>query len=579
MRIGEFEIMGELGVGGMARVYLAEQSLLDRKVALKVPLPELSADPDFLARFEAEAKNAARLNHPNVVTIYSTGQADGWRYIAMEYVEGETLEAHIARLGRLAPLEAAEIASQVCAALDAACREGIIHRDISPKNILLSAKTGLVKVTDFGISKALGAASVTRTNMAVGAPPYVSPEALRGDPVDGRSDVYSLGLVLFEMLVGRRAFTGDTPFVVAQQRLQTVPRPPHEVYPDIPEPLSRIAERAIQIDPAHRFQSAEEMRQALQSWATSPGAGTAPSSPVAVPAPVSPLSEPSAPAVAPATPAPATPPTERLTRPRRRRWSAALLALFVLAAIAGGSTALYLFWPKRQGGTDANPPPEEQTEGMVPIEATTFIMGDNEGENDEQPAHPVDVPAFWIDEHEVTNAQYRAFVVETNHPPPPHWHGTDFPEGREDCPVVNVTHEDATAYAEWAGKRLPTEAEWELAARGTDERKWPWGNEPDPDSAVLDAPEPAPVQSKPTDRSPYGCYDMAGNVKEWTDSWYDAYPGAPVHFDAFGMTHRAVRGGCFETDLITLARCAARSYAAPDLKADYIGFRCAWSED
>ena len=324
-KIGDFEIIGELGSGGMARVYLAKDPSLGRRIALKIPHPQLAHDSTFVTRFHAEARNAARLSHPNVVTIYATGEAGGQRYIAMEYVEGGTVASVVESAGALPFQQAVSIATQAAAALQAAHDAGIIHRDVSPRNILVQSGSGAAKVTDFGLSRAMGDASLTQAGMAVGAPPYISPEQLSGAEVDGRSDVYSLGLVLYEMLIGRRAFTGDTPAAVAQQRLVNLPPPPHEINPAAPEGLSRIVMKAIQIYPGERFQSAAEFRDALMQWAATPEAA----GPEPQPLPVQPAIMPS-----PVQPAAAASTTVVVPARRRRSLVGALLVVLVFVAAA-----------------------------------------------------------------------------------------------------------------------------------------------------------------------------------------------------------------------------------------------------
>ena len=214
---------------------------------------------------------------------------------------------------------------------------------------------------------------------------------------------------------------------------------------------------------------------------------------------------------------------------------------------------------------------------MVFVPAGEFIMGSDDGNEDERPAHTVFLDGFWIDKYEVTNAEYKGFVDATGQPPPHHWEGGTYPEGKGDHPVVWVSWHDAQAYCQWAGKRLPMEAEWEKAARGTDGRKWPWGNSFDTSKCNSGGSgDTVPVGSYPAGASPYGAQDMAGNAWEWTADWYEAYPGSGYISSRFGQKNKVMRGGSW-FDGPALVRCSARNSAAPKFSFSTIGFRCAKS--
>ncbi|MGL4306845.1 MAG: Stk1 family PASTA domain-containing Ser/Thr kinase [Mycobacteriaceae bacterium] len=259
-------LLGEtLGFGGMSEVHLARDERLSREVAIKVLRADLARDPSFYLRFRREAQNAAALNHPAIVAIYDTGEATTdagpLPYIVMEYVEGVTLRDLVRSDGPLTPRRAMEIIADVCAALDFSHRNGIVHRDVKPANIMLN-KTGAVKVMDFGIARALSDTSSTMTQTAavIGTAQYLSPEQARGEQVDARSDVYSLGCVLFEILTGEPPFTGDSPVAVAYQHVREDPRPPSLVHSGIPRELDSVVLKAMSKNPANRYQSAAEMR-------------------------------------------------------------------------------------------------------------------------------------------------------------------------------------------------------------------------------------------------------------------------------------------------------------------------------
>lgn len=261
--------LGEiLGFGGMSEVHLARDGRLDRDVAIKVLRQDLARDPTFYLRFRREAQNAAALNHPAIVAVYDTGEAETETgplpYIVMEYVDGETLRDIVRAEGPMAPKRAMEVIADVCAALDFSHRNGIVHRDVKPANVMIN-RAGAVKVMDFGIARAIADSSspMTQTAAVIGTAQYLSPEQARGEQVDARSDVYSLGCVLFEILTGEPPFTGDSPVAVAYQHVREDPRLPSSVNADIPGELDSIILKAMSKNPANRYQSAADMRSDL----------------------------------------------------------------------------------------------------------------------------------------------------------------------------------------------------------------------------------------------------------------------------------------------------------------------------
>jgi serine/threonine-protein kinase len=260
---GRYEIVRRIARGGMAEVFLARDLLLDRPVALKILFPELSTDRNFVERFRREAQAAANLSHPNIVSIYDWGEEDGTYFIVMEYVDGKPLSQLIRSQGTLPAAQAADIAAAVAAALAFAHRNGVIHRDVKPGNVLLDA-AGNVKVTDFGIARAVNAQdNLTQTGTVMGTATYFSPEQAQGYGVDNRSDVYSLGVVLYEMLAGQPPFSGENPVSVAYRHVSETPQPPRSVNADIPEPMEAIILHALAKDPAERYATAEDLRSDL----------------------------------------------------------------------------------------------------------------------------------------------------------------------------------------------------------------------------------------------------------------------------------------------------------------------------
>ncbi|MGO9107829.1 MAG: serine/threonine-protein kinase, partial [Thermoguttaceae bacterium] len=253
------------GRGAMAEVYLAEQSRLKRRVAMKILRPELAADRTYLQRFELEAQAAASLVHANIVQIYEVGCVDQLYYIAQEYVDGQNLREHLARRGPLDLPHALSIMRQVAAALAKAAEQGVVHRDIKPENIMLTAG-GEVKVADFGLARLAGAGAneLTQVGMTLGTPLYMSPEQIEGKPLDPRSDIYSLGVTCYHMLAGVPPFSGETALGVAVQHLKTRPQPLESLRGDLPPALCRIVHQMLAKDPAQRFATARDLLRELR---------------------------------------------------------------------------------------------------------------------------------------------------------------------------------------------------------------------------------------------------------------------------------------------------------------------------
>lgn len=365
-----YNMVSELGRGGMAVVYKARQPRLDRYVAIKLLLPRGPEDPTLIQRFNQEARLIAGLRHPNIVAVHDFGEVGGVAYLVMEYVEGETL---VESLGEaMEPRRALRIAAEVARALHHAHGQGIVHRDVKPSNILL-AREDWALLSDFGIAKALqNPMQLTQTGTTIGTPEYMSPEQCRGAEVDARSDIYSLGVVLYEMLTGRPPFTADTPLSVMLMHVNEPLPPPREVNAEVPEALETICLRALAKDPGGRFAAAGEFADALEQALPSIPAPT-----VTAPAPVR------APATPPEPPAPAPAPEE--APPRRpaipRPLLIAAAALLILAVVG-----LPLLLLARRGEQGAAPPegpagPSETVKqdlesGGNPLVVLTAAFGD-----------------------------------------------------------------------------------------------------------------------------------------------------------------------------------------------------------
>jgi eukaryotic-like serine/threonine-protein kinase len=263
-----YEIQQRIGRGGMADVFLARDVLLDRPVAVKVLFPEFATDPNFVERFRREAQAAANLNHPNIVSVYDWGKYLNTYYMAMEYVQGRTLADVLRASAHLTSQRSAEIAAEVAAALGFAHRNGVVHRDIKPANILIGAG-GAIKVADFGIARAMNApteSNLTQVGSVMGTATYFSPEQAQGGQPDPRSDLYSLGIVLYEMVAGQPPFTGDNPVSIAYKQVHDNPQPLNQVVADIPRPFEAIVAKLLAKQPDMRYPDAEALRDDLRRF-------------------------------------------------------------------------------------------------------------------------------------------------------------------------------------------------------------------------------------------------------------------------------------------------------------------------
>ncbi len=597
---GKYEILRLLGVGGMGRVYQARHCELDTLVAIKIMVSSLSSDREAIERFKREAKAMARVQHPNAVRVLDSGVEQGDCYLIMEFLEGETLRERMTRLRRQGTPPSLETivrhAEQVFAVLEFMHRQNITHRDLKPDNIFLARTPDgeeIVKVLDFGIAKIQTATVVgmTTEGTMMGTPRYMSPEQCRGAAIDGRADIYSMGVVLYEMLAGQPPFDGDTAIAVALKHVNEPPPPLRELNPNVPEAVAAVIHCALEKSPSQRFRTAQEFSQALLK-----AAGLAPMQP-GLPAAVAPSS---------AIPSEDVPTLKRPadsgdTRPygsglpldegaaRRPKWLLAAAAGVIALSLMIVGVQLARQYASQPAPAIASPAPgspvtspvvPKALENFILIPAGNFTMGRDTGPDDftsdkrvpadETPAHQVMVPAFYLAKYETTNAEYKRFVAATGHPAPRSWKQGNYPPGQDDFPVTDVSWQDARAYCEWLTKtngdgitfRLPTEAEWEYAARGTDGRLFPWGSfwrdgtantRQAKVGAIGQSPGDMgqspllllPVNVEPNntrDKSAFGVFGMGGNVCEWTASDFAPYPGSTYRPTGRDLECKVYRG-------------------------------------
>ncbi len=354
---GRYEVLQQLGEGGAALVYRGHDHHLGRDVAIKVLRPELAGDPEFAERFRREATAAAGLCHPHIAQVYDIGWESGLSYMVMELVPGGSLRDRLQRSGALAPDEALRVASEVAAALQHAHESGIVHRDIKPHNILFT-RDGSVKVVDFGIARALAQASISQTGTIVGSVHYLSPEQARGEPSVQQSDLYSLGVVLFEMLTGRVPFDADTPVAVAVRHMQDIPPDVRTLNPQIPSAVAAIVHRALAKDPHDRYRNALAMQQEADRTRGALLSGAAPAAgPTLADQATRRIARPSVPPPVHPSLRAARPPIEQPLEPdglSGLTW--ALVTLTILVVAAGVGILIWVNLPRHAGGSPLTGP-------------------------------------------------------------------------------------------------------------------------------------------------------------------------------------------------------------------------------
>lgn len=626
--LGRYHIIEQLGQGGMATVYKAYDTRLERDVAVKIirkgafPPEQLER---ILKRFEREAKALAKLSHPNIVKVLDYGDHEGVPYLVMEYLPGGTLKGKLAGGQKVAWREALQLLLPIAQALSYAHANKIIHRDIKPSNILIT-QTGEPMLSDFGIAKILDMEEthdLTATGVGIGTPEYMAPEQGMGQS-DERADIYALGIVLYQMVTGHVPFRADTPMAILLKKNQESLPSPRQFVPSLPTSIEKLLIKMLAREPEHRYQTIREVVTAFERLLSGDES------------------------VAEMPPSQATQPAHKANW----IWIAGGtgLVLFTLICLAGGiilasnafersipnPTQALLATETGEGSASETATPASPSQAtptvfltatkivlpavstkispkdgaeMVYIPEGEFLMGSDTDEpyfwGAEAPKHVVYLDAYWIYRTEVTNSMYRECVKANACPYPveiySRTHDDYFTNPQYDTyPVIYVTYEGASAYCRWAGARLPTEAEWEKAARGTDGRLFPWGNGPlqsdlanfcdvgcpNPDSNEIESDlddgyrDVAPVGSFPKGISPFGALDMAGNVLEWVSDWYSAsYYSQSPYKNPLGLktgTRHPIRGGSWGNGREGL-RPAARASLPPMSAYDTVGFRCALS--
>jgi serine/threonine-protein kinase len=627
-KVGRYEILAELGRGGHAIVYRAYDPDIKRQVAIKVLKKSFLSDDKYRERFRREVQTVAKLEHPAIVPVYDFGEENDQLYIVMRLMSGRSLADRL-NSEIISLQEAAEIITRLAPALDMAHTKGIIHRDLKPDNILFD-QNNKAYIADFGIARIIEATAEWTTGI-IGTPSYMSPEQVQdGSDIDGRSDIYSLGVILYQMLAGTPPFKSDTtPGSVFLMHIQEpVPDLPTS-RTNLPDEINGILHKALAKAPKDRFSTAGELATALRKVVEAqkrmsstgldqksglrkyiipgitlifiifvilgigaiilkliPGSDETPTlaSPEAValeqtfsptvtsPTPISPTSTkiiPS-PSSTPTHPTPSPTNEAPVTKPLTPEPT-------LTATIEGIKVS------------------EKDQMVQVRIPEGEFIMGQYGGKDN--PQHPVYLDAFWIDQTEITNSQYALCVAALKCDPPQTNASSTRPDyyGNEDFanyPVIEVSWVQAKNYCRWAGRDLPTEAQWEKAARGDDGRRYPWGNERLPRDLINYGndvyKDTVEVTYLPRDSSFYNLLMMGGNVAEWVWDWYgETYyldsadadgiarnPQGPYHGDD---DSRVLRGSAWiSSDAPNSgARVDVRYPTNPGLQLNYIGFRCA----
>ena len=693
---GRYLLERRLGQGGMGVVFQARHIFLKTSHAIKVILPDLVGnDPMLTTRFRQEALAAAAIRHQNIIAVTDFGVVRGTMpFLVMEFVKGRSLHDILTSEGPMSPQRAWEFISAIASGVGAAHRQNIVHRDLKPLNIMVQDGVPVaegVKILDFGLAKIksgelLGSFVQAQTSGLMGSPFYMAPEQWSDEEPDARADIYSLGVILYQMLCGEVPFKGSSIPSIMKKHLTQPPPSCHSMGISVPPAIEAVMRHALEKEVSARIDSIPSFLRDLHAALNSSPAVAA-MRPTVVMDPNQTVASITIPPTNKGADLSATttqPPVggetnfggafepsldggvsaaelEKQERARREKEQQEKLDRMAKqakdledrlerlsgsmppgldpettrvqgaattpelaasgypnrAVIAGRQQMVVDFAPKRKVppllfigigvlallltgvGTGAylwvrpgTPEPQPSPSPVTPptvksdlpaIEGGSFVMGRNAGPLHETPAHPVTVQAFSMDRTEVSNREYAEFVRDTNHAAPAHWAGTKPPFGQEMWPVVNVSIEDANAFAAWRSKRdgvtyrLPTEQEWEYAARnGERSDTYPWGREWKDGAAVLKEATPAAVGSRESGKNRWGVFDLVGNVWELTASKVSAYPGNRTEIRSGTEDWVVIRGGCYVSDPAkpdAPVTSSMREFVPPLTKTTLLGFR------
>ena len=699
-----------LGQGGMGVVFQARHIFLKTSHAIKVILPDLVGnDPMLTTRFRQEALAAAAIRHPNIIAVTDFGVVRSTMpFLVMEFVKGRSLQDILATEGAMSPQRAWEFISAIAAGVGAAHRQNIVHRDLKPLNIMVQDDVPIaegVKILDFGLAKIksgelLGSFVQAQTSGLMGSPFYMAPEQWSDEEPDARADIYSLGVILYQMLAGEVPFKGSSIPSIMKKHLTLPPPSFQSMGVAVPPAIESVVRHALEKEVGARIDSiptflrdlhaalnsspvvaaalretvAMDPNKTVASMSTQPPVTPAPHmSATAAHPPIAPetnfgnsfdlmagtvsgaqldklieddaqrkqreererreqeqqdklermalqakeledrfnrlsgsmppaMADPEATHVQASTTNPEwaastgvdVSPRRAMVvdiTPKRKGPSPLWLigAAFLVLILGGAGVGAYLLLRSNSVAV-ANPqatptpvaPPTTKAD-LIAIDGGSFLMGRNAGPPQETPAHAVNVQKFLMDRTEVTNAEYADFVRETNHTAPSHWIGNKPPFGQELWPVVNVSFDDALAFASWRSKRdgmtyrLPAEEEWEYAARNGEQGDlYPWGPQWQDKAAVVKDATPATVGSRPAGKNKWGVVDLIGNVWEWTGSKASVYPGNRATVPHNVADWVTIRGGCYVSDPAKpeapVSACL-REFVPASTKTTLLGFR------
>jgi serine/threonine protein kinase len=710
-----------LGQGGMGVVFQARHIFLKTSHAIKVILPDLVGnDPMLTTRFRQEALAAAAIRHPNIIAVTDFGVVRGTMpFLVMEFVKGRSLQDILTTEGAMSPQRAWEFISAIASGVGAAHRQNIVHRDLKPLNIMVQDDVPIaegVKILDFGLAKIksgelLGSFVQAQTSGLMGSPFYMAPEQWSDEEPDARADIYSLGVILYQMLAGEVPFKGSSIPSIMKKHLTLPPPSFQSMGISVPPAIEAVVRHSLEKEVEARIDSVPTFLSELHAAMNSTPVVASQRETVvmdpnrtmaSVTTPITPppnLTNTKPPDLSATTTQPPianetnfgasfdslagtvsgaqlgkdlqaqsareeegrlkkqkqerdrreTEQQEKLERmalqaqelenrlerlsgsmppaldpettrvqsnstnpelaanrvpgrsvgprtsmvvdfaPARKGRPLVLIGVAVMVLVlAGVGISAYLIVSNKTAGVDPQPTPtpvvvNKIEPDLIRIDGGTFLMGRKNGPPQETPSHAVAVQQFSMDRTEVNNTEYAEFVRETNHKPPAHWAGTKPPFGQELWPVVNVSFDDATTFANWRSKRdgvtyrLPTEEEWEYAARNGEKGDlYPWGPDWQDDVAVLKEATPAPVGSRPGGKNMWGVVDLIGNAWEWTSSKVSVYPGNPAEVTDSTRDWITIRGGCYVSDPAKsdapVSSCM-REFVPPSTKTTLLGFR------